>query len=222
MKSVLIMSDLHMPFHDRSALRKAIKFCGQKKPDVILINGDLADQYAASRFPRQVNLMTNEEEIRLFRKYAEEMFYTLQRVSPKSKIILTRGNHCVRLNKRIQERLPELVGVFDFDSLFAFDGVETIYNPRDYVKIDDCYYMHGWYTKPGQTVDYFQHSVAIGHSHKAYVVYRKLKNKTIFELNSGHMADYTTVPMSYMPSKYTKSITSMAFKDELGPRVILL
>ena len=40
---VLVLSDIHIPFHDIEALTTALEFGAAREPDVILLNGDILD-----------------------------------------------------------------------------------------------------------------------------------------------------------------------------------
>lgn len=222
MKTVAILSDLHMPFHCKISLQKAIAIVEQKRPQVIIVNGDLFDAYSFSKFPRNVNLYTPAEEMRQARYYAEKMFSDLRKASPRAKMFLTLGNHSMRISKRLAESLPELVGIVDITHLWKFPGVETIWDPREPLEIDDALYVHGWFTKLGDTVKYFHKNVFVGHSHRPGIFYHRLGGKTIYECNSGMLANINSIPLSYTPSKITTATTAMAFKDDMGPRVYLL
>src|SRR6056297_3044228 len=46
-RRVLVLSDIHMPYHDKRALELAIEEGKKHKVDAILINGDLLDMYQA-------------------------------------------------------------------------------------------------------------------------------------------------------------------------------
>lgn len=221
-KTVLTFSDSHCPFQDKKAFKAIIKVAEEKRPDVIVANGDVYDLLAFSKYPRNPYLITPEQEITKARYLLEQLFYDLNKASPKSKIFITRGNHSMRLHKRVLEKLPELLGVFDFDSLWKFEKVETIMDPREPLIIDDVIYVHGWLSRPGATLDYLQQSCTIGHLHKAYIIYKKIRNKVIWEANSGHTSNPLGIGMSYMPSKITNSVTSFLYKDDIGPRIYLV
>ena len=49
----LVIGDIHAPFHDEKAVGVALALSKHIKPDVIVLNGDIADFYACSRFSKQ-------------------------------------------------------------------------------------------------------------------------------------------------------------------------
>ena len=66
---VLVLSDIHVPYHDDAALEGALKVGDKYKPTVVFINGDLCDFYAISRWetdPDKRDFRSEIESIRAF------------------------------------------------------------------------------------------------------------------------------------------------------------
>lgn len=106
-KNTLILSDIHIPFHDTSAVLAAIS-CGKlRNPDCILLNGDICDFFSMSRFdknPTESSLKKELDLTRQFLGYLRDMF-------PKARIIYKLGNHDEWFDKYIFRKCPELYGV---------------------------------------------------------------------------------------------------------------
>jgi len=49
-KRVLILSDIHVPYHSIDAITAAIQYAKKSKPDALLLNGDTIDCHRLSRF----------------------------------------------------------------------------------------------------------------------------------------------------------------------------
>ena len=49
-KKVLILSDIHVPYHSIDAITAAIQYAKKTKPDALLLNGDTIDCHRLSRF----------------------------------------------------------------------------------------------------------------------------------------------------------------------------
>jgi hypothetical protein len=47
-----LLSDVHIPFHDRAAVETAFAHAAAQKPDLILLDGDFADFYSVSFFDK--------------------------------------------------------------------------------------------------------------------------------------------------------------------------
>jgi predicted phosphodiesterase len=122
---VLILSDVHIPYHDEIALKTAIAFGKKKKPDVIILNGDIGDFYGVSRHdkdPRR-SLADELDALRQFLFYLRAQF-------PKARILYKIGNHEARMEMFLVKNAPVLLGVADFELpvllKFAELGIELV------------------------------------------------------------------------------------------------
>jgi hypothetical protein len=115
---VLILSDIHIPYHDEVAVAAAIAHGKKKKPDVIILNGDIGDFYGVSRHdkdPRR-SLADELDAIRQFLFYLRKQF-------PNARILYKIGNHEARMEMFLVKNAPVLLGVSDFELpvLLKFD-----------------------------------------------------------------------------------------------------
>ena len=223
MHTVLIFGDLHFPFHSSSKLEKAIALIKRVNPTNILQLGDLYDFYSASSFPRSQNIMTPKQEIEEGRAHAEKFWARVGKQAPKAKRFQLLGNHDVRPKKRVIETIPimESVVMSSLDSLFKFQGVETILSDKDDLEIDGVVYEHGH--KGHGTHCLSNHkSTVCGHTHRPGLVIHKIRKRILWELNAGYLADPDSAVMGY-GAKWWKNWThSIAVVSDLGPQVILL
>lgn len=49
---IMVVSDIHFPYEDKSAVAAFIEEVRLRKPDVIVLNGDLLDFYKLSKFSK--------------------------------------------------------------------------------------------------------------------------------------------------------------------------
>nr|BAR33754.1 Predicted phosphoesterase (COG0622) [uncultured Mediterranean phage uvMED] len=122
----LIISDVHIPYHDDKALNNCMEYASYYQPDNIIMNGDISDFFSISRWeknPAERNLSRELMLCRQFLQYLRERF-------PKARLIYKIGNHEERWEKYMWLKAPELSGVSDFqiyDILdFAKYGVEEV------------------------------------------------------------------------------------------------
>jgi predicted phosphodiesterase len=99
-----VLSDIHVPYHDKSALETAVKECKRHRCDVILLNGDTIDFYGISRFEKDPERRTPTQEIR----DAVQLMRWLQQQLPKARFIWKDGNHDERFSKFIFQNAPVL------------------------------------------------------------------------------------------------------------------
>jgi hypothetical protein len=118
---VLILSDIHIPYHDEVAVAAALAHGKKKKPDVIILNGDIGDFYGVSRHdkdPRR-SLADELDAIRQF-------LFHLRKQFPSTRILYKIGNHEARMEMFLVKNAPVLLGVSDFELpvLLKFDELQ--------------------------------------------------------------------------------------------------
>ncbi len=109
-KRTLVLSDVHLGFHDRAAVETAINYGRKNKADCIILNGDILDFYALSRFDKTPNKGAVTNEIKL----AREFFKLLRDCFPNAEMFFKKGNHEERYNKYFAANAKELYGFDDF------------------------------------------------------------------------------------------------------------
>lgn len=104
---VLSLSDIHVPYHDAEALTKAVAWGRKWKPDVLLINGDVCDFYAVSRWDKDPKKRNFPAELGV----CVDVLRWLRSNFPKARMVLKLGNHEERYDKYIWNKAPELWGL---------------------------------------------------------------------------------------------------------------
>lgn len=221
-KTFAILGDVHAPYCNKKTLTKIFDVIQKNKPDYIIQIGDLYDFLSFSRFPRNVNIVTPNQEIMDGRVTAEEIWRIVKKRSPKSICYQIKGNHCDRPMRRVLEKFPEIASLVSTDHLWKFDGVNTILDSREELVINDIIFMHGFRGKLGDHAKFNQQSTVCGHSHRGGVHFFPLKDKILFELNAGYCADPNSEALSYSLQKIVNWTQGMGFIDEYGPRFIPL
>jgi predicted phosphodiesterase len=106
-KKVLIISDIHLPYHDDKALFAVLEYGLKEEVDTIYINGDLLDFALISKHENNTTKHSVKYELdcaKVFLKGLREMF-------PKTLIIYKYGNHDLRFDKWIRLKAPELLDI---------------------------------------------------------------------------------------------------------------
>lgn len=220
--TIAIISDIHWPFEMQRVVDAFIKFVKDHQPEYVIINGDAVDFYSFSRFPRSHNIFTPKEEINSSRKKNEEFWAEIKKISPKSKCIQMLGNHCIRPMKAIMDSLPAAEDWIKeaLRKQFSFEGVETIFDPREEFMIGDIMVHHGFRSKLGDHRDYSHYNCIVGHTHNGGAVFRKIRGQVIWELNSGYAGDPESKGLSYTAQKTTVWTHGFGYVDQYGPRFI--
>jgi predicted phosphodiesterase len=123
---VLILSDIHVPYHSKEAVEAAVAYGKKLKPDVLLLNGDTLDFYRISRFQQDPKKRSFTEEIIAGKQLLEWFRHSF----PKARIVFKLGNHEERWDHYIWNKCVELFdlpnlqlhNVLDFERL----GIERV------------------------------------------------------------------------------------------------
>ncbi len=137
------------------------------KPHTVVHQGDLADFYAISSHSKDPG---RAQGLRHELKVVKRLRADLDRLGAKRKVFIE-GNHEDRLRRYLEEKAPELFGMFDTDSLLGLSENGWQLVPyKGHAKVGKLYVTHdtgnsGKYTT-ARALDAFQHSVVIGHHHQ--------------------------------------------------------
>jgi predicted phosphodiesterase len=99
-----VLSDVHVPYHDETALRAAVEHLQGEKIDALLLNGDFADFYSISRHeknPKHRNFKRELEDVRQFLRWIRGAF-------PEIPVVVKAGNHEERFEKWLFAHAPEI------------------------------------------------------------------------------------------------------------------
>jgi len=102
---IVACGDLHVPFHDPTAILLCLKIIKMVKPHVFILAGDVVDFYAVSKYLRnpQRRLMLGDEI-----KQATEVIKRFYDAAPNALHIFLAGNHEQRLKNYLYSVAPEL------------------------------------------------------------------------------------------------------------------
>lgn len=218
-----VISDIHWPFHKQSVIDKFLKYVEEKKPGFVIINGDAWDMYSHAKFPRSHNVFTPREEQAKAREFNEKFWVEVKKRSPESVCVQMMGNHDIRPLKRVMEEYPEAEDWIKekITSLFTYDGVKTIHDPREELFIsEDIAVFHGYRSQLGDHRNFTHYNCVNGHTHKGGVVFKQIRGTTLFEANSGYAGDPTAKGLTYTPQKITDWTWGFVGIDQWGPRFI--
>ena len=104
--NILVISDLHIPYHDVDAITTAIEYGLKNEVNTIFINGDLIDFHQLSRFEKDPRKRSVKEEF----SATKHFLVSLREAFPQIDIFWLKGNHDVRYEKWLMTKVYE---VFD-------------------------------------------------------------------------------------------------------------
>ncbi len=173
-KNILVISDLHIPYHDIGSVTLALNYGKKNKIDTIIINGDLLDFHRLSRFQKNPKKRTVSEEL----DAAREFLTVLRKNFKGIPIYYLLGNHDVRYQSWLETVAIDVIGVreFQLDVLLRLGELGiTMIDDKTLIKAGKLTITHGHlvirgvfapvnsargaYTRAKQ-------SILIGHCHK--------------------------------------------------------
>jgi predicted phosphodiesterase len=102
-----IISDIHIPCHDRTTLELFSNECRKRAVRGIIINGDMLDSHEISDHDKDPSMPRYRLELDL----ARDFIAWLRERHPQARIIFKHGNHEERLQRYIFNRAPALEGL---------------------------------------------------------------------------------------------------------------
>lgn len=220
--SIAVISDIHWPWANDAVLSKFYEYVEDHKPEWVILNGDAWDMYSHSKFPRSHNVFTPRDERGHSRKSNEDFWSKVRSVSPISKCYQLLGNHDARPLKQVLEHYPAAEDWVEkmLREEFTFNGVTTIYDPREELMIGNIMVHHGYRSKLGEHRDFTHYHAIVGHTHVGGVAFRQIHGQVLWELNSGFAGDPKGKGLTYTPQKITNWTPGFGAVDSLGARFI--
>jgi predicted phosphodiesterase len=228
-QSVLVLGDLHMPYHDKARLKEVINLAKLLQPTHIVQVGDIYDQYTFSRYAKSLNLTTPQDEWFEARRYGEELWDKLGKACPDSTKKLLKGNHDDRIVKQLYNRLPELAEDMVKHYVhpkYVFKGVDTMRNSQQHLDLringERIRFHHGFLSKLGDHMRKWLCSTVVGHSHRPGILYDQVNNRGIYEANAGYLGDKKARVFNYGESETKNWVRGVLWINEYGPQFINL
>lgn len=221
--TTVVLGDIHFPWHHEAALQQALALIKTIRPEYVVQEGDLYDQYSFSKYPRSINLMTPEAELLMARGQAEEMWKKVQENAPGAKCFQLWGNHDSRAMRRTLDHLPEAEGFVarGMRDLMSFPGVTLIEDGATELVIDGILYTHTPLSRPGATMNELGRSCVVGHTHVGGVTTKGYEGNITWELNAGWLGNRRAPCFSYHSRRRAHRTTlGIGVVDAFGPRFL--
>lgn len=105
---ILIVSDIHVPYHDPNAIRAAIAFARKRgRITHIVVNGDLLDAHHLSNFEKDPHARHLRDEV----EDAAKILAVFRDAFPRAQMIVKNGNHEARFDRYVRTSAPQLEGI---------------------------------------------------------------------------------------------------------------
>lgn len=121
----LVLSDIHLPFHDKNAVMAALEAGVSAGMTDIILNGDTLDCYSISTHDKNPSLTDFQYEI----SQGKQFLQLLREGFPDIRIWMKEGNHENRLERLLMKKAPELLGLpsFSWESILDLSVADVTF-----------------------------------------------------------------------------------------------
>lgn len=200
---VVFLSDVHAPFHDKAAVAAVVEYIAQHQPHRVVLNGDITDFYAMSRFDKDINRReTLGEEI----SQSNGIRSQIRRAVPNAVIDENEGNHEARLSAFINRNaealrefmtLPTVASALEPSSLCDYEYYQINgHGDEGFLLRDNFWVKHGEFVRQdagmsakAQMLRAFVNGIS-GHTHRlGEFIYRSQTGQKYTWIEGGCLCD---------------------------------
>jgi len=203
MSTVLVVPDMHFPFHHKDSIGFLELVAATFKPDKVVSVGDIIDGHANSRYDHDPDGMSPGDELDATIEAIDE----LEEIFPE--MLVCSGNHDLRLHKAAYKAGIPIKAMRPLEEIYGFpEG----WKMQDHFILDEVAYEHGDRFGAGamshvKAAKSNMRSTVIGHTHVTFgVEYIANRDKLIFAANAGCLVDTASYAMAYGRSYAGKPI----------------
>ena len=141
-REILLLSDIHMPYHAEDALRAAIMKGEADGVDCVILNGDSLDFHWLSTFDKDPTKPKMREEL----EQGRWLMKALRKTFPNAQIYFKIGNHEARLEKWLRHKAPEWIGTDEFELKMLLNFAEHkihLIESNTIIKAGNLFILHG-------------------------------------------------------------------------------
>jgi hypothetical protein len=215
-QTILVISDLHIPFEHPDALRflKAIK--AKYKPTDVVQIGDEVDFHALSFHDSDPDLMSAGDEL----KEAIKKLKPYYKMFPKVTVIESNHGSMV-LRKALANGIPKAVLKQYNEVLEAPKGWQWKFDTTIKTPLGPVYFCHGKSGAAGRLASQYGMSCVQGHYHeKAQITYISTPEKLMFDAHTGCLANDKSLALGYNKINPKRPIVSVILIDNGIPTII--
>ena len=140
-RRILVLSDIHCPYHDIHALREAIVKGQEFGADTVILLGDLMDFHRISKYPNEPDTLSFADEITV----GAQLIFGIREAFRDADIYYIEGNHEIRLQHYVQRHASELDGIpgLEMERMLDMHAQEVRWIPGGFIHCGDMTFLHG-------------------------------------------------------------------------------
>lgn len=212
---ILVIPDLHFPYHHPNFFKDLTPLLKSFKPQAIVQMGDICDFHAINRHeldPDAPDIITEIAQANIFIKKLANMI-------PKDvRVYMCIGNHDNRIERRATGHGVPRAFLKRFEDLV---GIPPHWQVAFEHKIDDIVFMHGKSPVRGKTGMAYGCNTVQGHFHsKLEICYLQSPTRVIWSVFTGAAVDDDSLAMAYGKNNLEKGAYGFVLIEKGTPRII--
>lgn len=140
-RKVLVLADVHCPYHSKTALWEAIRAGQNADVDTVILMGDLMDFHRISRYPNEPDTLSFKNELMV----GSQLVFSIRDAFPDCRILYIQGNHEARLEAYIKRNASEFFNMPELHMSLLLDlaNHEIDYVVDGFIHCGDMSFLHG-------------------------------------------------------------------------------
>ena len=216
-KSVLVISDLHIPYHHPDAFEFLTQLKKKYKPDLVVNIGDEIDQHAISFHNHHPDLKSPGDELREARRYCQE----LQKIFPE--MTLVHSNHSSLVYRRAVAHGLSLEYLKSYNE-FLHVGQGWKWVDDLTVTLSDgqrCFFTHGMASRALAVSMQYGCNVCQGHYHSKFSIeYFSNPDKLVWAMQTGCLINQKELAFEYAKNFKSRFIIGCGMIIEGQPKLM--
>ena len=215
-KRILVISDMHLPYQHKDAIKFLAEIKKEFKPDRVINIGDLLDFHAISMHTHDPDLASAGHELTMARKYVKELESIYQQVtevdSNHSSLVYRRAIK-YGMSREFLREYGEFLGTKKWK--WVDDLTLTMSNGQR------CFFTHGRSADVLKVSQTMGMSAVQGHYHTKFVVsYWANPDNLFFAMNVGCLINQKSLSMNYAKNFRTRFILGCGIILDGIPRLL--
>jgi len=216
-KSVLVISDLHIPYHHPDAFEFLTQLKKKYKPDLIVNIGDEIDQHSISFHNHHPDLKSPGDELRVTRQYVKE----LEKIFPE--MTLVHSNHSSLIYRRAVAHGLSLEYLKSYNE-FLQVGPGWKWVDDFTVTLSDgqrCFFTHGMASRALAVSMQYGCNVCQGHYHSKFSIeYFSNPDKLVWAMQTGCLINQKELAFEYAKNFKSRFIIGCGMIIEGQPKLM--
>lgn len=214
MKRILVLPDIHAPYHDLKAVGAVLNYASTQHVDELVQLGDYVDADAVNAHDegkrRTQEGRRLKDEYDVANELLDQITDAIRVRNRGARLVMLKGNHEWRVDRWV-DRHPEVEGLVEVESALRLRarGVQWVesYPHGEMYKMGNLHAIHGSYTNKyhaAKHLDEYGVNLIYGHVHSIQIASKPGRGnlKTYEAMSIGCLSDYNLPYLQGRPSKW--------------------